>query len=61
MLFDYLAKTAQEIGYGDVYAKHVGGASDSGILVSMGIPTLCAMGGKGSGLIPWMKWRVWNL
>ncbi|WP_438478591.1 M20/M25/M40 family metallo-hydrolase [Streptococcus pluranimalium] len=61
MLFDYLAKTAQEIGYGDVYAKYVGGASDSGLLVSMGIPLCAQWEAREATLIPWMKWGVWDL
>ncbi|MFC3928036.1 M20/M25/M40 family metallo-hydrolase [Streptococcus caprae] len=48
-LYQHIEETAREIGYGEVKPIRVGGASDSGILVSEGIPTVCALGAKGSG------------
>ncbi|MDQ0223237.1 M20/M25/M40 family metallo-hydrolase [Streptococcus moroccensis] len=48
-LYDAYAETAQQIGYGQLTAIKVNGASDSGILTSLGIPTLCGLGGMGDG------------
>ena len=48
-LFEHVNNTAAECGYGDLHAFSVGGVSDSGICVSNGVPTVCAMGVKGEG------------
>lgn len=46
-LFEHVQKTAKECGYGEIHSFVVGGVSDSGITVSNGVPTICAMGVKG--------------
>lgn len=48
-LFEHVKNTAAECGYGDLHAFSVSGVSDSGISVSNGVPTICAMGVKGAG------------
>lgn len=48
-LFTALQQCAETINYPAIHPIQVGGASDSGILVTNGIPTLCALGGRGSG------------
>lgn len=48
-LFEHVRKTARECGYGKVHPFTVGGVSDSGISVTNGIPTVCAMGVRGQG------------
>ncbi|WP_110953715.1 M20 family metallopeptidase [Anaerosinus massiliensis] len=46
-LFSLVQETAQENHLGKLYAKTVGGASDSAYTVLSGAPTVCAMGVKG--------------
>lgn len=46
-LFGLFQKTAQEIGFGDVSPKYVGGGADSASEVEAGLPTLCAVGVAG--------------
>lgn len=46
-LYKHVEKVAKESGYGDVHPFEVGGVSDSGITVTNGIPTVCALGVKG--------------
>ena len=48
-LFEHLKQTAQDCGYGPIGAFQVGGLSDSGLTVAIGIPTVCGMGVKGEG------------
>ncbi len=48
-LFEHVRSVAEECGYGDVHSFSVGGVSDSGVSVSHGVPTVCAMGVKGEG------------
>lgn len=48
-LFEKLSATARRIGYGSIHASHVNGVSDAGITSSLGIPTLCALGARGTG------------
>lgn len=48
-LFAHLQRTAQDCGYGPIGAFQVGGLSDSGLTVAVGIPTVCGMGVKGEG------------
>lgn len=48
-LFGQLSQVAQEIGYGKLEAVGGGGASDAGIMVARGVPTIDAMGVVGSG------------
>lgn len=48
-LFDHLKRTAQDCGYGPIGSFQVGGLSDSGLTVAVGIPTVCGMGVKGEG------------
>lgn len=48
-LFEHIKETAVEIGYGDVYHLKVGGASDSSIISTQGIPIVCGLGAKGEG------------
>lgn len=48
-LLHQLQKEAENIGYGPIMAVAGGGASDAGILVSHGVPTIDAMGVVGSG------------
>lgn len=46
-LFEVVKQTCLEQGFGQPYAKSVGGASDSAYSVLAGVPTVCAMGVKG--------------
>jgi len=46
-LFSLVQETAQENKLGILYAKKVGGASDSAYTVLSGTPTVCGMGVKG--------------
>lgn len=48
-LFDHVQRVAETCGYGRLHAFTVGGVSDSGLIVSNGVPALCAMGVRGSG------------
>ena len=48
-LFNHLQRTARDCGYGPIGAFRVGGLSDSGLTVAVGIPTVCGMGVKGEG------------
>lgn len=48
-LFGQLDQVAQETGYGKLEAVGGGGASDAGIMVARGVPTIDAMGVVGSG------------
>jgi glutamate carboxypeptidase len=48
-LFEQLNQVAQEIGYGKLEAVGGGGASDAGIMVAHGVPTIDAMGVVGGG------------
>lgn len=48
-LFGQLNQVAQETGYGKLEAVGGGGASDAGIMVARGVPTIDAMGVVGSG------------
>lgn len=47
-LFNFVKDIHEELGYGTPYMKHVGGGSDAAYTTSVGVPTLCAMGVKGS-------------
>lgn len=46
-LFELVRKTSVENGFGEPYAKVVGGASDSAYSIIAGVPTVCSMGVKG--------------
>ena len=46
-LFRKLEETANEIGFGPIYQKYVGGGADSAYEVKMGVPTVCAVGVAG--------------
>lgn len=46
-LFNLVKETCAENGFGEPYAKVVGGGSDSAYTVIAGVPTVCAMGVKG--------------
>ena len=46
-LFELVKKTSLENGFGEPYAKVVGGASDSAYSILGGVPTVCSMGVKG--------------
>lgn len=46
-LFELVRQVSVENGFGEPYAKRVGGASDSAYSVIGGVPTVCAMGVKG--------------
>ena len=46
-LFEFVKKTGEENGIPVSEGKLVGGGSDSGYVVYAGVPTVCAMGGKG--------------
>lgn len=48
-LFKQLQKVAMDTGYGELKAVGGGGASDAGIMVSNGVPTIDAMGVVGDG------------
>lgn len=48
-LFEQVAATAEQLGYGRPEGIQVGGLSDAGILVAAGVPTLCGMGVRGEG------------
>lgn len=48
-LFEHIRKVAGECGYGEVHPVTVGGVSDSGAVVSSGVPAVCGMGLKGEG------------
>lgn len=48
-LFRHLQNTAADCGYGAIDSFRVGGLSDSGITVSVGVPTVCGMGVQGEG------------
>ena len=48
-LMKHIEKTADEMGYGTIGSRVVGGLSDSGITVSAGVPTVCGMGVQGEG------------
>lgn len=48
-LYEHIRKTGIECGYGEPGCKEVSGVSDSGITVSIGIPTVCALGPRGEG------------
>lgn len=48
-LFAHLQRTARDCGYGPIGAFQVGGLSDSGLTVAVGVPTVCGMGVKGEG------------
>ena len=47
-LFEFVKKTGEENGIPVSEGKLVGGGSDSGYVVYAGVPTVCAMGDKGS-------------
>ncbi len=46
-LFEVVAKSYSECGWGTPYQKFTGGGSDSAYSVMAGVPTVCAMGVKG--------------
>lgn len=46
-LFELVKKSSEENGFGEPYAKYVGGASDSAYSIIAGVPTVCSMGVKG--------------
>ena len=48
-LMKHIEHTAEEMGYGKVGSRVVGGLSDSGITVAAGVPTVCGMGVQGEG------------
>lgn len=48
-LFTQLNQVAQDTGYGKLQAVGGGGASDAGIMVAHGVPTIDAMGVVGNG------------
>lgn len=48
-LMKHIENTADEMGYGKVGSRVVGGLSDSGITVAAGVPTVCGMGVQGEG------------
>ena len=48
-LMKHIENTAEEIGYGAIGSRVVGGLSDSGITVAAGVPTVCGMGVQGEG------------
>lgn len=48
-LFADLNRVAEEIGYGTLHGGRGGGASDAGVLVSQGVPTIDGMGVIGEG------------
>lgn len=48
-LYDHVAKTGEALGLGKPRGIQVGGLSDAGITVGLGIPTLCGMGVRGAG------------
>ncbi len=48
-LFEHIRRTSIDCGLGDMGSFTVGGVSDSGATVSIGIPTVCAMGPRGEG------------
>lgn len=46
-LFDILNETSQELGYGALTHKYVGGFSDAAYSTLAGVPTMCSVGVKG--------------
>lgn len=46
-LFDILNETSQELGYGALTHKYVGGFSDAAYSTKAGVPTMCSVGVKG--------------
>ena len=46
-LFDFVKAVSAEEGFGELSAKAVGGASDSGYTTAVGIASCCAMGVQG--------------
>lgn len=46
-LFDILNETSQELGYGTLTHKYVGGFSDAAYSTLAGVPTMCSVGVKG--------------
>lgn len=48
-LFRHIQRTSVQCGMGEPGCFQVGGLSDSGITVTCGVPTVCAMGVRGEG------------
>lgn len=48
-LLDYVNSVAKKYGYEEFESCFVGGMSDAAYFASVGVPTLCSMGGEGSG------------
>ncbi len=48
-LYEHIRRTGIACGYGEPGCFEVGGVSDSGAVVSAGIPAVCAMGPRGEG------------
>ncbi|WP_295747061.1 M20/M25/M40 family metallo-hydrolase [uncultured Limosilactobacillus sp.] len=48
-LFQRLNQVSHQIGYGSLHAVEGGGASDAGIMVAQGVPTIDGLGIVGSG------------
>ena len=49
MLLDYINSVATKYGYPAAAPIYVGGMSDAAYFASVGVPTICSMGGQGAG------------
>ena len=48
-LLAFINSVAVKLGYEKMQPIYVGGMSDASYIASMGVPTVCSMGGRGSG------------
>lgn len=48
-LLDFINSRAEKLGYEKMQPIYVGGMSDASYIASVGVPTVCSMGGRGSG------------